>query len=51
LIGDGEQQHDERLLVLWLDLDNVPTDAFRRRGVVEQAIALGFLQRRGNSRR
>src|SRR5690242_11668272 len=49
LIGYGEQQRDECALVRRLDLEYVETDALRGRRIVQQTIALGLLQRRGNS--
>jgi hypothetical protein len=46
LIGERQQQDDERLLVSGLDLQDVAADAFRFGGLVQEAVSLGPRERR-----
>src|SRR6184192_880844 len=49
LIRDREQERDERTLVLRLDAQDIEANTLRRRRIIEQPIALGLLQCRGDS--
>src|SRR6185436_8140800 len=48
LIGQGEQQRDDRLLVAGLDFQDVPADALGLQGLVQEAVPVRFLQGRGD---
>src|SRR6185503_10692547 len=49
LIGDAEQQRDQRFLISGIDLEHVEADTLRRRRIIEQTITLRLLQRGGNA--
>src|SRR3954469_11153691 len=44
LIGDGQDERHQRLLVIRAQGQNIETDALRRAGIVDDPVALGFLQ-------
>src|SRR5262249_18811573 len=44
-IGQGQEQRGPRLLVVRIDREDVQADALRLLRLVEQAVALGFLER------
>src|SRR4029079_11396281 len=48
LVGQGQQQHHQRVLVDRIDLQHVETDALGLAGLVQQAIAFGLGQRGWN---
>ena len=48
LVGQREQQQRQRLLVVRLDRQHVEADALGLDRLVEQPVALGLLQRRGD---
>ena len=49
LIGQREEQHEQRALVVGLDGEDVEADALGLDGLVEQAIALGLVERGGQT--
>src|SRR5439155_17845203 len=49
LVRDRQQQRDEGMLVLRIDLEDIETDALCSGGIVEQAVALRFLERGGHA--
>ncbi len=48
LIRDRQDHHRQRILIVWVDGEDVLADAFRLPALVEQTIALGLGQRGGN---
>src|SRR5882762_4391648 len=50
LVGDGEEQHHQHLLVVGVDLEDVEADALRLLRLVEQPVALRFGNGPGNAR-
>jgi len=51
MIGHGEDQDDERGLMVGLDIEHIPADALRLLGLVEQPVALRLFERQGDRRR
>ena len=49
LVGDREEERDERFLIRRGDGEDVEADALRRGRIVEQAVAFGLLERGGNA--
>jgi hypothetical protein len=48
LVSQREHQHHQNLLVRWIDIEDVATDAFGRPGLIEQTVSLCFLDCPGN---
>jgi hypothetical protein len=48
LVGQREDEHDEGVLIGRLDLQHVEADALGFAGLVQQAVALGFRECRGD---
>ena len=51
LVGARERELDQRLLVVGLDRQHVEADAFRRRRLVQEPVALRLQQGRAHARR
>jgi hypothetical protein len=47
-VGQREEERNECLLIFGVNMKNIETDALRFARFVEQTVALGFFERRGN---